>query len=227
MRAAPFFIIITPWRAGWGSWSKALPGARLRSRRSQETRKSNRKSANAKSSASTGLAPRFLHRPPVTPRRGAHLCVCVRTRSRARLTLRLLSVCMCVFCACRHRFKICVSGLNSQNRYCGESVIVNLPHVDLPGHQIKHWPWEHVHALRDMIRRFHKIPLQQAAMDTAGLPGGGSGLVPTPKSKTPAPAHARKPRKKKNRPVDPRFAQGSRSASPRARNPSTSPRDKA
>jgi hypothetical protein len=154
--------------------------------------------------------------------------VYVRAHQISGKTDASTAVHVCIFCACRHRFKICVSGLNSQNRYCGESVMVNLPHVDLPGHQIKHWPWEHVHTLRDMLRRFHKIPLQQAAIDTAGLAGGGSGLVPAPKSKTQAPAHARKPRKeKKKRPVDPRFAQGGRSESPRARNPSSSPRGRA
>ena len=119
----------------------------------------------------------------------------------------------------RHRFKICVSGLNSQNRYCGESVMVNLPHVDLPGHQIKHWPWKHVHTLRNMLRRFNRIPSQQSAADTGGH---GTGRAPASKSKPP-PASATKVRKKKYRPVDPRYAQ--RSRSPQARNPNrASPR---
>ena len=56
-----------------------------------------------------------------------------------------------------HRFKICVSGKNNKNRYCGESVLVNLPHVDLPAYNVKHWPWTH-DLLRDAIRRLHGIP---------------------------------------------------------------------
>lgn len=60
-----------------------------------------------------------------------------------------------------HRFKICVSGRNQQNRYCGESLMVNLPHIDLPGHSVKHWPWKH-HMLRDVLRRIYKIPLKSS-----------------------------------------------------------------
>ena len=116
-----------------------------------------------------------------------------------------------------HRFKICVSGKNNKNRYCGESVLVNLPHVDLPAYNVKHWPWTH-DLLRDAIRRLHGIPhhpspLRAPVSDTAESrhrrDNEGPGAAPLTRAKPPPPPPPLR-RKRKFRPsnFDAEFAAG-------------------
>lgn len=54
-----------------------------------------------------------------------------------------------------HRFKLCVTGKAKTGRWVGHSIVVNLPHIDVPSTGVKHWPWKQNDALRLILKRLH------------------------------------------------------------------------